>query len=375
MSKKARALRRNMLIVCEGHVTEPEYFARLKKIALDNAIWDEIEIKPKPRSEDQEEGKVKQPSPHKSARPKRQLKKVQIPDEVDETEQLYSWQQTPVNFVKEARAGLKDDTFVEVWAVFDRNGHPAHPNAFSLADELVNGKKVNIAFSSIAFEFWMLLHFEKNITAFAKSECKQHQSYLCCGTGEHKDDCWGSRCVSGLMRVNQYMSCSTKKRDDAFYTFLSSLIIPERRNIAYENAAWLRHTVQYNGSEPYLTNPYTNVDELVKRMLDEDDHVIEWVSIGEPKKWNSLDVQIEKDDGALKFTIHNSGKITRLFNGNDIAIHSSKDGEKSEWLPDDAEHGVIQVETTKDYYTPVIEDFQAITFEIRVGKQRLLICS
>jgi len=52
MSRTIRPLRRNILIICEGSVTEPEYFALLRKMALNKAIWEEVEIRPKPRSEE-----------------------------------------------------------------------------------------------------------------------------------------------------------------------------------------------------------------------------------------------------------------------------------------------------------------------------------
>ena len=373
MSKKARAFRKNMLIVCEGEVTEPEYFNLLKKMSLEAGIWDEIDVKPKPRSEEEGEATVKVPSPHKSPKPRRQLKTVEVPIEADEVEQRYNWRQTPVSFVKEARGGLKDDTFVEVWAVFDCNGHPSHPQAFSLANELINGKKVNIAFSSIAFEHWILLHFEKNLTAFAKSECKQHGTYLDCGNGAHASDCWGSRCVVGYMRVNKYLSYSTKKPDKSFYALLDSLVSHERRFVAYKNVAWLRYAVPNNEAEPYLTNPYTNVDKLVKRLLNEDDETIEWISVGEQKRWQFLDIQLGIAEGRIHLIITNLDRVTRLFNGKDITIFSLKDNHREEWGPFEADDGLIPVGVTKEYYHQQFDDTQSVTIEIRTGTHSLFI--
>ena len=113
MKKAIRALQKNMLIVCEGAVTEPEYFSGLRKLALETGIWAAVEIIPKPRSEAADENV---PSPHKSPRNKRPLKIVDVPEEADAIDRKYAWRQTPVNFVKEARDGLKEDVFEETWA-------------------------------------------------------------------------------------------------------------------------------------------------------------------------------------------------------------------------------------------------------------------
>ncbi|MCC7506652.1 MAG: RloB domain-containing protein [Saprospiraceae bacterium] len=370
MSRKARTLRRNMLVVCEGSVTEPEYFAVLRRIALENEAWEEIEIRPKPRSDVEQEDTT---PPHKSPRQKRQLKVVPLPEEADEIERQYTWRQTPANFVKEARDGLKDDTFEEAWAVFDRNGHPAHGHAFSLAREPVNGKTVNIAFSSIAFEHWVLLHFEQNATEFVKSECKDPEGhYLACGSGLHADDCWGVRCVSGYLRVNQYLTGSTKIRNDDFQDFFNRLTEAEYREKAYENAAWLRHTVPHNETEPYLSNPYTNVDALVKRLLGEDGQTIDWANLGQTIEWQLLEIQVDAENDFFKLTITNIGPVTRLLNGYDIGVFSKRNEQTEEWRPVETTNGVINAGATQSYYLEPADDFQASALEIKTGNHRLL---
>ncbi|MCW5925238.1 MAG: RloB domain-containing protein [Saprospiraceae bacterium] len=370
MSRKARTLRRNMLVVCEGSVTEPEYFAVLRRIALENEVWEEIEIRPKPRSDVEQEDTT---PPHKSPRQKRQLKVVPLPEEADEIERQYTWRQTPANFVKEARDGLKDDTFEEAWAVFDRNGHPAHGHAFSLAREPVNGKTVNIAFSSIAFEHWILLHFERNATEFVKSECKDQEGhYLECGSGLHADDCWGVRCVSGYLRVNQYLTGSTKIRNDDFQDFFNRLVEAEYREKAYENAAWLRYTVPHNEIEPYLSNPYTNVDALVKRLLGEDHQTIDWANLGQTIEWQSLQIQVDAENDSFKLTIENMGPVTRLLNGYDIGVFSKRNAQTEEWRPVETTNGVINAGATKSYYLEPADGFQDTILEIKTGNHRLL---
>lgn len=371
MKKALRALQKNMLIVCEGAVTEPEYFSVLRKLALETGIWAAVEIIPKPRSGAADENV---PSPHKSPRNKRPLKIVDVPEEADAIDRKYAWRQTPVNFVKEARDGLKEDIFEETWAVFDRNGHPAHVQAFQLAREPVGQKLVNIAFSSIAFEHWILLHFEKNATAFVKSECKDKRGkYLECGTGYHENDCWGGRCVAGHLRTNQFMASSTKIQDDDFRAMLDDLIAPELREKAYENAAWLRHVVAFDMAEPYLTNPFTNVDFLVKRLLGEDDQTFEWTDFRQTKDWQSLRIETSSEDGKLKIEISNLGAATRLLNGADIGVFLRQNGQKSDWQPVKNSKIALAVGETNTFYYTGLPEFRGATLEIKTGSHRLLI--
>lgn len=370
MSRIIRPLRKNILIVCEGTVTEPEYFAVLKKMALDWAIWEEVEIRPKPRSEEDVEDVVKTPPPHKSIRLKRQLKMVEVPDEADEIEQKYLWRQTPVNYVKEARSGLKDDTYEEVWAVFDKNGHPSHLQAFNLAREPVNTKIVNIAFSSISIEHWILLHFEQNSTMFVKSECKEEGRYLECGTGNHPDDCWGSRCVSGYLRVHHYMSCSTKKSSTDFHDLISMMVSQPFRQKAYKNVAWLRFTIPHDSAAPYLTNPYSNVDDLVKRLLGEESQIIEWAAIEQKKEWQSLLIRASITDLSVELELQNTGTNTMLINGTDVALFLHKDEESISLIPKDKMllPGNIVIQNS----LPVPDRFiQSDVFEVRKGENRL----
>ena len=54
------------------------------------------------------------------------------------------------------------EMYEELWAVFDKDDHSHHKEAYEKAKDEVNGKKVNIGFTSRSFEHWLLLHFEKN---------------------------------------------------------------------------------------------------------------------------------------------------------------------------------------------------------------------
>ena len=69
-----------------------------------------------------------------------------------------------VNLVKLAKQEIKN--YDEVWAVFDKDGYTKHEKAFDDAQK----HGIKLGFSSIAFEHWILLHYEQNRTAFPKSQ-------------------------------------------------------------------------------------------------------------------------------------------------------------------------------------------------------------
>jgi hypothetical protein len=373
MKKAGKAFQRNILIVCEGENTEPLYFHFLRTAALEVGIWQNIEIKPKPKIDDDDQ--PSEPSPHKTRRKKRQLVEAEV-DEADDTEIQHEWHKTPARFVKEARDGLRDGSFEEAWAVFDRNGHPAHKQAFGLAKEMLNGKTVKIAFSSIAFEVWILLHFERNDTVFTKSACKiDHKHYMDCGTGNHPDDCWGCRCAQGFLRTKKYIEGSTKNLSDKKLPLaLQNLIDESLRKTACENAAWLRHIVQHDDKEPFEVNPFTDVDFLVKRLFGEDDETTLWGNLGEECAVEDLLVLVKIEDSHLSINILNQGSLTRLANGVDIIFVIRIQSEKIVLVPEQAKENQLPPGERKTwlYLLPDRNQDKAI-IELISRKKQLLI--
>ncbi len=117
-----RAPRRRLLILCEGKVTEPQYFKEFKREYRSQLV--DIEILracgvPKTLVESAVERK-------KSA--ERQARKEKDP------------------FVK----------YDEVWCVFDVDEHPNLKEALKQARD----NKLNVALSNPCFELWILLHFQ-----------------------------------------------------------------------------------------------------------------------------------------------------------------------------------------------------------------------
>ena len=108
----------------------------------------------------------------------------------------------PLKWVLYARKILSEGVD-ESWAVYDKDEHPKHEEAFVEANRIIDGKKVNIAFSSRSFEYYLLLHFEYIYYRFEETECgeriKGNKHIYECGTGKYPDkDCGGRVCITAM---------------------------------------------------------------------------------------------------------------------------------------------------------------------------------
>jgi len=255
---------KTILIVCEGENTEPSYFEsikdfiidKLKVIPLNEKPKIRIRISPIPKREKDEIFTLR-----KGAK-KRELKKLNKEEEdllkTFEVEEEYKTQ--PVRYVREAQMGLENNSYDEVWAVFDKNGHPKHKEAFELAAKRINNKIVNIAFNSVSFEQWILLHFEQNSTSFNKSQCKEDGAVINCGSKSHAKDCNGTLCICGYLIVKGYSSKTLSKKKFLFQE------LPVVKT-AIDNSVWLRNNSN-NAMPIYEINPFTSLDRLVFRLIN-----------------------------------------------------------------------------------------------------------
>lgn len=153
----------------------------------------------------------------------------------------------PVNMVKEAKKIKKQ--YDEVWVVFDKDRDRDVEN--SQAIEIANASKINLGFSSISFEHWVLLHFEKSNYSFYRSDCESRGGECTCN---------GLTCVSTYLKSNYfptYIKGKAKLFDD----------LSDKVNIAFENCAWLKH-IHSPIANFSLLNPFSDVDVLVSKLLD-----------------------------------------------------------------------------------------------------------
>lgn len=123
----ARQSKYTLLIICEGKNTEPYFFHSIRDRILEGKYLNEnIEIHIRPEVE--EENDVEQKSvDYKPQRKSRQLLKGNKPVKAE----LRGV--PPLKWVLAAQEELYDETFNEVWVVFDNDGHPAKKEAFEKA--------------------------------------------------------------------------------------------------------------------------------------------------------------------------------------------------------------------------------------------------
>lgn len=263
-----------IFIACEGENTEPNYLGRIAE-SIDEERRISVTVFPKPKFIVKEgEGN---------------------PD---------NRRSDPVGLVEEACRKLNEG-YDEAWAVFDKDGHTGHAEAFQKAATGANGKKVNIAFSSIAFEHWVLLHFEQNRTAFPKSKDLIENRFWAAGAGFFPD--------------------YAKKRTLDIYPVLEAKTL-----VAVENAAWLRQQVNAElenaDGKIYEVNPYTDVDELVKLLLDIPCSYT-WANYGIDVPFMGYTVRVSVGNGSFSVNLTNQAGITLVFNTGNLPgyffIHNS----------------------------------------------------
>ncbi|MCP4135701.1 MAG: RloB domain-containing protein, partial [bacterium] len=197
-----------------------------------------------------------------------------------------------VGLIEEAKEYIEE--YDEVWAVFDKNGYSKHREAFEMADSA----GVNIAFSSIAFEHWILLHFEKCSKDFKKSH--DVEIYIC----EEK----------------KYLDIDPdklKKGDTDIYPHIQKFT-----KIAIENAAWLRYIMREelirNDNKIYCINPFTDVDRLVSKLFGFDTEII-WGTVKEKILVECLELEItniENKEDSISIEISLLNKKSSAFSVN-----------------------------------------------------------
>lgn len=246
-------------IVCEGNKTEPLFFTSLCDLYCKDNEGIDVRTIPQPHIPQDEE-------PDNLPRGIYKGKKRKIKTNGNETAgDVIITGVPPLKWVQYARQILSEGVD-ESWAVYDKDKHPKHEEAFVEANREIDGKKVNVAFSSRSFEYYLLLHFEYIYYCFNETECgekirgKKH--IFECGTEkEPEKDCGGKNCINGYARKQGYWQ-ETKSSKSTFPLVKNNLIK------GMINACRLRTESDANTDEPiYNRNPYTNVDILVGRLI------------------------------------------------------------------------------------------------------------
>lgn len=288
-----------VLIICEGQKTEPYFFQSIIDEKGDSNI--KYTISPEPKSEEDEY--LKKEVPHKRKRKKR-LTKVPSHTEVD-IEVISA--PLPLNWVKTGKRELQDNTYNEVWVVFDHDDFPARKEAFEEAEQDVNGEFVNIAFSSRSFEYYLLSHFERVYSQFEETDCKfkeegkKKKTFIRCGTSKYEElDCGGTKCINGYAQTKGYWKNTDKdnsKKSRVFYDKIKSKL-----EIGFENSSWIRfQSDAHEGEKPiYDRNPYIfNTDTLLKKLMQCNINY-EWMNINEVRNFEEIELRVTENSIVIK---------------------------------------------------------------------------
>ena len=246
-------------IVCEGNKTEPLFFTSLCDLYYKDKVGMDVRTVPQPYVPQEEEVQNSDRGTYKGKKRQVKREKETIPEEVKIPGV------PPLKWVQYAR-NLLTDGVDEVWTVYDKDNHPMHKEAMEEANKIIDGKKVNVAFSSRSFEYYLLLHFEYIYYCFNETECgekiKGKKKIFECGTGKNPEkDCGGTNCINGYAREKGYWK-ETKTSESTFQ------LVKDKLLKGMINACRLRAESDASTEKPfYERNPYTNVDLLVGRLL------------------------------------------------------------------------------------------------------------
>jgi len=208
----------------------------------------------------------------------------------------------PVHMVKEAKKNKS--YYDEIWVVFDkdRDRDTLNQNAITLADK----SKIKIAFSSISFEHWLILHFERCVHPFDRSDCESRSTramaIIC--------TCDGTICAKTYLK-KPTLYPAYKKGKSLLYDDLKN-----RNVIAIENAAWIRKKQPHN-TDIHLLNPFTDVDNLLVELLNLEQVI--YLFIGDTFTFEGVNISIiehKRNANAIsvELAINNIGTITFLMN-------------------------------------------------------------
>ena len=281
----------SLVIVCEGSETESPYFQELCKAHPDYRV---VPLKSEILDRSQKRKRKVRARQMEDISAARSLEWEYYPGVGEETEADYNrYKAEPTRWVRAAQLLMEKERFYEAWAVYDldQGREGAHPIAYSMRTGLLH-----IAFSAYSFEEWILLHFERNPKAFGRSECISSKvvKYKCghaeCSSNEN---CNGDACLGGYIRKRGFISDydKDKGRDYAQLTI-------DRLHVACVNAAWSR---TLSNKAVYESNPYTDVDQLVMRLLEKK-FDIHWVKETENFQLNGENFTIVKEGGECKLT-------------------------------------------------------------------------
>lgn len=307
-SENTRTSQYVLKVVCEGEKTEPLFFTSLfEQYFSDKGII--ASTVPQPKIPEDNDDVSRERGGYRGK------KRTTASSPIDDEPVIKG--QPPLKWVRYARYLLQEEGVNEAWAVFDKDEHPACEQAFQEADELVDGKRVNIAFSSRSFEYYLLLHFEYLYQAFQETECNSKTKV--CGTdSDDASNCHGEICINGYARSKGYWN--ETKTSESTYPLVQDRLV---KGIA--NAIRLRAESNGNEDTPvYMRNPYTNADRLVGRVIG-----MEPIDKGKESHFAESGDDFTASFCNGKLNIRNNGNRTLLVTPRMVVLHNTDTHDES----------------------------------------------
>ncbi|URC14813.1 RloB family protein [Flavobacterium sp. B183] len=296
--------RKTILIVCEGQRSEPDYFHNLRNEVLSEHSDVFIKILPIPKDEQKAIEKDLEDFIVRTGAKRRQIKKALNNSEPEDYLVENEFKAQPTCYVRRAQLAYLEKGYSELWAVYDKDGHPDHERAYALSlDKGLCDKTVNIGFSSISFEEWILMHFEYCDIEFLKSQCRDSgKNTFDCGSGAHELDCNGEKCIVGRIVKKQYLGYSDSKNfeyngyapgvERAFFNALTS------RDVAIDKEMFFNN------------NPYVSLDRLVFKLKNIKAGDLIWIYNNVLEIETGIFVKISNIDGVTSIIFYNQSPKT-----------------------------------------------------------------
>jgi hypothetical protein len=139
---------------------------------------------------------------------------------------------SPYQMVEEAIKHKSKNTYYEVWCIFDHDTHDKLADAFDLAEK----EGINVAFTAICFEVWILFHYVYTTRAFQNSD-------------------------QVIAEIKRYMKEYNKDYEKLYEQTKDKL------HTAIAHAEKLRKSLEQ--PDRRLQNPYVDVDRLIKQIVNE----------------------------------------------------------------------------------------------------------
>lgn len=360
----SQTFRKTILIVCEGHRSEPDYFQELRNEVLKRNSDIFITILPIPKDEQIEIDNDINAFKLRRGAKKRQLKNA-IKEEPEEYIVEDEYKAQPTCYVRKAQLGYFEKNFSELWAIYDKDGHADHENAYLLSTNTdICEKIVNIGFSSISFEQWILMHFESCSTVFSKSQCRdKNKNYFDCGTNSHADDCHGENCVVGKIVESKYLPYLKSKNFN--YKDYSMHVLT-----AFENALISRE-VAANEIEFYLNNPYVSIDRLVFKLRHIDKVDLIWNYNNTVMINRNIFIKIDNNAYATKIIIFNNSPSSYILHQGTLQFIDFD----FKILNENSTKTIVESmksELLFEFNKPTLSDFKYLLFKINDYESKIL---